>query len=115
MERITHKIDASDKSPGRLAANIASLLRGKRKADFEPHKDEGDEVLVSNVSQMKITGRKAEQKKYYRHTGFPGGLRTEAMKDLLKTKPEEVLRKAVWGMIPQTRLKKAQMKRLKFE
>lgn len=115
MERAIHTIDASQKSPGRLATGIATLLRGKHKSTFEPHHDEGDKVVVKNCAFMNITGRKIEQKKYYTHTGFPGGLRTEHLKDLLETKPEEILRKAVYGMLPATRLKKAQMKRLRFE
>ncbi len=114
MDRKTHKIDATDKSPGKLASNIAILLRGKNKPTFEAHRDMGDEVLVSNVAKMKITGRKLEQKKYYRHTGYPGGLRSENMGELMEKKPEEVLKRAVFGMLPKNKLRAKQIKRLKF-
>lgn len=114
-EREIHTIDAFNKSPGRIAATIAVLLRGKQKADFEPHRDMGDTVVVKNVKKMKITGRKMLQKKYSRHTGFPGGLRQATMKEVMEKKPEEVLKSAVWGMLPGTRLRSLQMKRLRFE
>jgi large subunit ribosomal protein L13 len=114
MERKKHKIDATDKAPGRIASKIAILLRGKNKPDFEPHKDMGDVVLVENVDKMKITGRKKEQKKYYSHSGYPGGLKETPMGELMEKKPEEVLRRAVLGMLPKNKLRAKQIKRLKF-
>ncbi len=114
MERKTHTIDAKNKVLGRLATRIALLLRGKHKPDFVPYKDMGDIVIVENVSQMKITGRKMEQKKYYRHSGYMGGLKTIPLKKLFKEKPDEVLRKAVSGMLPKNKLRSEQLKRLRF-
>ncbi len=114
MERKTHKIDAAGRSPGRLASEIALILRGKNKPDFEPHRDMGDEVVVENVEEMKITGKKLEQKKYYRHSGYPGGLKEELMEEVMEDNPDEVLRRAVFGMLPKNRLRSKQIKRLKF-
>jgi large subunit ribosomal protein L13 len=115
MERKTHTIDATDKALGRLASRIALLLRGKQKPDFFPYKDMGDFVIVKNVSKMRITGRKMEQKKYYRHSGYMGGLKETPLKKLFKEKPAEVLKKAVSGMLPKNKLRPNQLKRLKFE
>ena len=115
MERKTHTINAKNKVLGRLATRIALLLRGKHKPDFVPYKDMGDVVVVKNVSKMKITGRKMEQKKYYRHSGYMGGLKTTPLKKLFKEKPDEVLRKAVSGMLPKNKLRSEQLKRLRFE
>lgn len=115
MEPTVHTIDAAGKSPGRLATTISVLLRGKHKADFVPYKADGDQVIVKNVDKLKITGRKAEQKRFYRHTGYPGGLRSETVQEVMNAKPQEVLKKAVSGMLPRTKLKKEQMARLKFE
>ncbi len=114
MERETHKIDAENKSPGRLATKIAVLLRGKNKPSFEPHRDMGDVVVVENVDKMKITGKKLEQKKYYKHSGYPGGLKEKSMEELMENKPEEVLKRAVFGMLPKNKLRAKQIKRLKF-
>ncbi len=115
MERETHTIDASQRSPGRIATEIAVLLRGKNKPDFEPHMDVGDIVVVENVEEMKITGKKLEQKKYYRHSGYPGGLKEEPLEDLMENDPAEVLRRAVFGMLPKNKLRSEQIKRLKFK
>ena len=114
MERETHKIDAENKSPGRLASEIAVLLRGKNKPTFEPHRDMGDIVLVDNVDKMKITGKKLDQKKYYSHSGYPGGLKEKGLDELMEDNPEEVLRRAVFGMLPKNKLRAKQIKRLKF-
>jgi large subunit ribosomal protein L13 len=114
MERQKHKIDATDKSPGRIASKIAILLRGKNKPSFEPHKDMGDVVIVENVDKMKLTGKKREQKKYYSHSGYPGGLKETVLEDLMDKNPEEVLRRAVSGMLPKNKLRAKQIKRLKF-
>lgn len=115
MERKTHTIDADNKVLGRLAVRIALLLRGKNKADFEPHKDMGDIVIVKHADKIRVTGRKLEQKKYYRHSGYMGGLKETSLKAMLKEKPEEVLRSAVSGMLPKNKLRAKQLKRLKFE
>jgi large subunit ribosomal protein L13 len=112
--RETHTIDATNKTLGRLASQIAVLLRGKQKPDFVPYKDMGDFVLVRNVEKIKITGKKMEQKKYYRHSGYPGGLKEIPLKTLFKKNPAEVLRKAVLGMLPKNKLRKKQINRLKF-
>ena len=115
MKRKTHTIDATDKVLGRLATEIAVLLRGKHKPDFVPYRDMGDFVIVKNVSKLKITGKKMEQKKYFRHSGYLGGQKETPFKKIFKTNPAEVLRKAVFGMLPKNRLRAEQIKRLKFE
>lgn len=115
MQRETHNIDATNEVLGRLATRIAFLLRGKQKKDFMPHKEMGDYVVVRNVEKLKITGKKMEQKKYYRHSGYMGGLKEIPLKRLFKTKPGEVLRKAVYGMLPKNKLRAKQIARLKFE
>ncbi len=115
MEKKVHTIDASEKSPGRLASEISILLRGKNRADFMENSIEGDEVIVQNVDEMKLTGRKKEQKIYYRHSGYPGGLKKEPLEKLIKNKPQEVLKRAVYGMLPKNKLRSEQIKRLKFK
>lgn len=115
MKRETHTIDATNKVLGRLATEIVLLLRGKYKSDFVPNKDMGDFVVVENVNQIKITGKKMEQKKYFRHSGYPGGLKEVPLKKLFAENPGEVLRKAVWGMLPKNKLRQRQIKRLKTE
>lgn len=112
MQRETHKIDAKGKSLGRLATQISTLLRGKQRPDFTPHKDAGDFVVVENLSQVKLTGKKQDQKKYYRHSGYLGSLKEEIMRDLENRKPGEVLRKAVMGMLPKNKLRADMIKRL---
>ncbi|PIR94375.1 50S ribosomal protein L13 [Candidatus Falkowbacteria bacterium CG10_big_fil_rev_8_21_14_0_10_39_11] len=114
MARQTHTIDATDKVLGRLASKIATILRGKNKVSFQPHIDDGDFVNIKNVAKIKLTGKKLEQKVYYRHTGYPGGLREKKASDLMVSKPEEVLRTAVVKMLPKTRLRSGMIKRLKF-
>lgn len=115
MQRQIHTIDATDKVLGRLASEIVILLRGKNKADFMPHKDEGATVIIKNVKGLKITGKKLEQKKYYRHSGYLGSLRETPLKKIFNTKPEEVLKEAVLGMLPKNKLRAKMIKRLKFE
>jgi len=112
--RKLHKIDATGKVLGRLASEIAVLLRGKHKTDFQPHQDRGDIVEVKNVGQMKITGKKIEQKKYYRHSGYPGGIKEEKLKDLIKENPAKVLHNAVFHMLPVNRLRAKMIKRLRI-
>lgn len=115
MERKTHTINATDKVLGRLATEIAVLLRGKQKSDFVPYRDMGDFVIVKNVSKLKITGKKMEQKKYFHHSGFLGGVKEVPLKKIFKTNPAEVFKKAVFGMLPKNKLRVEQIKRLKFE
>ena len=115
MERKTHTIDATGKVLGRLATEIAVLLRGKQKSNFVPYRDMGDFVIVKNVSKLKITGKKMEQKKYFHHSGFLGGVKEVPLEKIFKTNPAEVLRKAVFGMLPKNKLRAEQIKRLKFE
>lgn len=115
MERKTHTIDATGKVLGRLAAEISVLLRGKNKADFAPYKDMGDIIVIKNADKLKITGKKIEKKIYYHHTGYLGGLKKTPLKSIFKKEPGEVLKMAVFGMLPKNKLRAKQIKRLKFE
>lgn len=113
---LTHKwylIDAKDKVLGRLATEIASRLRGKHKAEFAPHMDNGDFIIVINADKIKVTGQKMTQKRYYRHTGYPSGLKETTLSDMLKTKSESVITKAVRGMLPKSALGFQMIKKLK--
>ncbi len=112
--RIWLEIDASSKPVGRVATQIANYLRGKHKRDFTPHLDNGDFVVATNVDKMKLTGRKLEQNKYYSYTGYPGGLRTKELKHVMQQHPEDVLRRAVFNMIDDFKLRRPMMRRLKF-
>jgi len=114
MQRKTHTIDATGKVLGRLAAEIAILLRGKSKIDFFPYKDMGDFVVVKNVSKLKITGKKMEQKKYFRHSEYPGGVKEMPFKKIFKEKPAFTLKTAVFGMLPKNKLRAKMIKRLKI-
>ena len=115
MGRKTHTIDAAGKILGRLAVQIALLLRGKNKPDFAPHKDMGDFVVVKNVDKLKFTGKKMKQKQYYRHSGYLGGLKATPLEKLFRKNPPEVLKRAVWGMLPKNKLRAQQIKRLQFK
>ena len=106
-------IDADGRTLGRLATEVATLLRGKRKPEFTPFIDCGDFVVIVNAEKINVTGKKIEQKKYYSHSGYPGGLKVNTLKELLDKKPEEVIRKAVWGMVPKGKLGRAVYKKLK--
>lgn len=106
-------VDASDKVLGRLASMIADRLRGKHKPEFTHHLDQGDFVVVVNIDKVKVTGRKLDQKMYYRHSGWIGGLTETVMKDVMAKKPEQVLIKAVKGMLPKNRLGRQLLKKLK--
>ena len=112
MDRKTHNLDAKGQTVGRLSTRIATLLRGKHKTDYLPHIDGGDIVMVSNVDQLKFTGKKFEQKKYYHYSGYPSGLKEKKMSDLYKTKPAEILCRAVREMLPPLKFRKNMMKRL---
>lgn len=113
-ERNWYIVDAEDQVLGRLSSLIAKKLRGKDKADFTPHIDNGDFIVVVNAEKVQITGRKLEDKKYYRHSGYPGGIKETSLKKMLQTKPEQVIYKAVKGMLPRNRLGRAQLKKLKI-
>jgi len=115
MERKNHTIDASGKILGRLATEVAILLRGKQKPDFAPNKEIGDFVIVKNVDKIRFSGKKMEQKKYYHHSGYLGGLKEISLEKLFQKNPEKVFKKAVFGMLPKNRLRARQIKRLKFE
>lgn len=114
IERKWHLIDAEGQTLGRLATEIARVLRGKTKPQYTPHIDTGDFVVVVNADKVVVTGRKAEQKVYYRHTGYPGGLKETSYEVMMERKPTEVLRKAVKGMLPRNRLSRAQLTKLKI-
>jgi len=115
MKRNTHTIDATNKVLGRLATEIAVLLRGKNKPDFAPNKDIGGFVIIKNADRIRFTGKKFEQKKYYHHTGYLGGLKETPLKRIFERNPGEVLRRAVFGMLPKNKLRAKQIKRLKIE
>lgn len=112
-ERNWYVVDASGKTLGRLATQIADTLRGKRKPEYTPHCDVGDFVIVVNAEKVAVTGRKREMKRYYRHSGYPGGLRSRTYEQMLEHRPEEIIRLAVKGMLPRTRLGRAQLRKLK--
>lgn len=114
VERKWYVVDAEGQTLGRLATQIAAVLRGKNKAQYTPHIDTGDFVVVVNADRIEVTGRKAEQKIYYRHTGYPGGLKEVSYERMMDRKPTEIVRKAVWGMMPKSRLARAQFKKLKI-
>ena len=107
-------VDVEGKILGRLASKIATLLRGKDKPLFTPHVDTGDFVIVVNAKKINLTGRKWGDKVYYRHSGYPGGLKSITAKDLVQKKPEEIIRKAVKGMLPKNRLGRKLLKKLKI-
>jgi large subunit ribosomal protein L13 len=107
-------VDAEGKTLGRLATVIADRLRGKGKAAFTPHVDTGDFVVVVNAEKIVVTGKKLDEKMYYRHSGYPGGLRQRSLRMELERQPTEVLRRAVKGMLPRTKLGRAQLTKLKI-
>lgn len=106
-------VDAEGKVLGRLASEVAQVLRGKRRPDFTPHLDLGDHVIVVNADKVRVTGRKAEQKIYYRHTGYPGGIRETSYSAMLERHPERIVQKAVWGMLPHSALGRQLLKKLR--
>jgi large subunit ribosomal protein L13 len=113
IERSWYVVDAESKTLGRLATQIADVLRGKGKPAYTAHVDTGDFVIVVNAEKIHVTGQKLDQKMYYRHSGYPGGLRTRTLREQLERRPEEVIRKAVRGMLPKNRLAAAQLRKLK--
>jgi large subunit ribosomal protein L13 len=113
IEQSWYLVDADGRTLGRLATEIAETLRGKGKPAYTPHVDTGDFVIVVNAEKIHVTGKKLEQKIYYRHSGYPGGLRERTLAEQLKRRPEEVIRKAVKGMLPKNKLASAQIRKLK--
>ena len=113
IERKWYLVDAKDAVLGRLAVKIADHLRGKNKPLFTPNADIGDFIIVINADKVKLTGRKLENKVYYSHSGYPGGIKSETAKDRLKRCPERIITDAVWGMLPKGRLGRAMIKKLK--
>jgi len=113
IERSWYVVDAESKTLGRLATQIADVLRGKGKPAYTAHVDTGDFVIVVNAEKIHVTGQKLDQKIYYRHSGYPGGLRSRTLREQLERRPEEVIRKAVRGMLPKNRLAAAQLRKLK--
>jgi large subunit ribosomal protein L13 len=112
-QRDWYVVDAQGKTLGRLATQIADALRGKRKPEYTPHCDTGDFVVVVNAEKIRVTGNKTNDKLYYRHSGYPGGIRSRTLGDMLERRPEEVIRKAVKGMLPRNRLGRQQLRKLK--
>jgi len=113
VEREWLLVDATDVTLGRLASEVAQILRGKRKPQYTPHVDTGDFVIVVNASKIRVTGNKLEDKKYFRHTGYPGGLKEVALGDLLAKNPRRVIEHAVKGMLPHNTLGRAMGMKLK--
>ena len=114
ITREWYVVDAQGKTLGRLATQIADTLRGKRKPQYTPHVDTGDFVVVVNAEKIAVTGNKLDQKRYYRHSGYPGGLRSRTLREQLDRRPTEVLRTAVRGMLPKNRLARRQLTKLKI-
>jgi large subunit ribosomal protein L13 len=114
VERRWYVVDADGQTLGRLATRIADTLRGKGKAQYTPHVDTGDFVVVVNAEKVVVTGNKLDQKRYYRHSGYPGGLRSRTLREQLDRRPTEVIRKAVKGMLPKNRLARKQLTKLKI-
>jgi large subunit ribosomal protein L13 len=107
-------VDAEGQTLGRLATQLADALRGKRKPTYTPHIDVGDFVVVVNAEKIAVTGQKRQEKLYHRHSGYPGGLKTRTLNDMLERRPEEVIRLAVRGMLPKNRLARKQLTKLKI-
>jgi large subunit ribosomal protein L13 len=114
IEQSWYLVDADARTLGRLATQIADVLRGKGKPQYTPHVDTGDFVVVVNAEKVRVTGKKLEQKIYYRHSGYPGGLKERTLAEQLERRPEEVLRRAVKGMLPKNRLAAVQLRKLKI-
>ena len=113
IERKWYVIDAEGQTLGRLAAQVAAVLRGKHKPTYTPHVDCGDFVVVVNASKVALTGRKAEQKRLYRHTGYPGHLRSVTAGHMREKQPERLVERVIWGMLPKTKLGRSMYRKLK--
>ena len=112
FERKEYTLDATDKVLGRLASEVAVLLRGKNQVGFMPNMDMGHHVTITNAAHIKTTGNKMEDKKYYRYSGYPGGMRSKLMKEIYKNNPSKLLEMTIVNMLPKTRLRKDMLKRL---
>jgi large subunit ribosomal protein L13 len=113
IDRKWYVVDAKDAVLGRLAVKVATCLRGKNKPVFTPNVDTGDFVIVINADKVRLTGKKTTDKVYYHHSGYIGGIKAETAKELLEKKPEQIIEKAVWGMLPKNRLGRTMIKKLK--
>ena len=107
-------VDAEDKTLGRLASSLASRLRGKHRPEYTPNADLGDYIVVVNASKISVTGDKLNQKKYYKHSGYPGGIKSKSLKEVMKSSAEDAIRMAVKGMLPKNRLGKKMLTKLKI-
>jgi large subunit ribosomal protein L13 len=114
IERKWYVVDADGQVLGRLASRIAQVLRGKHKPIYTPHLDVGDHIIVINACKLRVTGKKADQKRYYRYTGYPSGLRSDSYAKLIKHRPERILQHAVKGMLPHNKLGRHMIKKLKI-
>lgn len=114
VERKWYVVDAEGQTLGRLATQVASILRGKHKPTYTPHVDTGDHVIIINAEKIHLTGKKLHAKKYYRHSGYVGGMKSTTAGELLNRHPERVIRAAVWGMVPHNRLGRQIIKKLKI-
>ncbi|NLY11730.1 MAG: 50S ribosomal protein L13 [Firmicutes bacterium] len=113
VERKWYVVDASGKTLGRLASQVASILKGKHKPIYTPHVDCGDHVIILNADKVHLTGNKLEGKKYYRHSGYPGGIKVTTAGELIQKNPERLVKLAVWGMLPHNRLGRRMIKKLR--
>lgn len=113
VEREWVLVDANDRNLGRMATQVAKILLGKHKPIFTPGVDTGDSVVVVNAERVRVTGKKLDDKFYYHHTGYPGGIREMSLREMLKRRPERVIRRAVWGMLPHNKQGRRLMKRLR--
>jgi len=114
IEKKWYLVDAEGKVLGRVASSVAAILRGKHKADYTPSMDMGDNVIIVNAAKVKITGNKALKKKYYRHSGYPGGLKEKSFSEVMKSDPTFALRNAIKGMLPRNRLGRKQLLNVKI-
>jgi len=114
VDKKWYVVDADGKVLGRMAARIATILTGKHKPIYTAHVDTGDFVIVTNASKVRLTGAKAETKRYWRYSGYPGGLHSRSFEEVLKTKPERIIREAVYGMLPKNKLAQVRMRKLKI-
>lgn len=114
VERKWYVVDAEGQTLGRLATQVASVLKGKHKPTYTPHVDTGDHVIIINAEKIHLTGNKLHNKKYYRHSGYVGGIKSTTAGELLNRHPEKVIRSAVWGMVPHNRLGRQMIKKLKI-
>lgn len=112
IQRNWHLIDAESQTLGRLAVGVAKILMGKNKINYVPYLDMGDFVVVTNASKIQVTGKKAKDKKYYSHSGFPGGLKIQTFANMLALKPEEIIKHAIKGMLPNNKLRDKMLKKL---